>query len=94
MRTVTAAVVGAALLVAASASDLIVNLPNFNASQWNVTFNQYAGYVTVDQAHGRNLFYWMQESLNSPATDPLVLWVRDRCLLQYHRINCNHVEPH
>ena len=34
----------------------------------------YAGYVNVNASHGKNLFYWMVEAANSPATAPLVLW--------------------
>lgn len=38
-----------------------------------INFNQYSGYITVDEAAGRNLFYWFVESQGSPADDPLVL---------------------
>lgn len=41
----------------------------------STAFNQYAGYVTVDESHGRNLFYWFVESQSNPSTDPLVLWL-------------------
>jgi hypothetical protein len=34
----------------------------------------YSGYINVNASHGRNLFYWLVESANSPSTDPLVLW--------------------
>jgi len=41
-----------------------------------VSFNQYSGYITVNAAHGRQLFYWFVESQSSTAaTDPLVLWL-------------------
>ena len=29
----------------------------------------------VNQTYGVNLFYWFFESRNSPATDPLVVWL-------------------
>lgn len=39
-------------------------------------FDQYAGYVTVDEAHGRALFYWLTEAASAaPANAPLVLWL-------------------
>lgn len=36
-------------------------------------FKQYAGYINVNPATGRNLFYWFVESQNAPATDPVLL---------------------
>jgi carboxypeptidase C (cathepsin A) len=62
----------AAALAAAQNGDRIVNLPGAPAK---LPFAQYAGYVTVDAAHGRNLFYWLVESQRAPASDPLVLWL-------------------
>lgn len=44
-----------------------------------INFNQYSGYMTVDEAAGRNLFYWFVESQGNPATDPLVLCTSPRC---------------
>jgi carboxypeptidase C (cathepsin A) len=38
--------------------------------------SRYSGYITVDEAHGRNLFYFFAESQNNPSTDPLVLWLQ------------------
>lgn len=35
----------------------------------------FAGYVTVDEAAGRALFYILVESEQSPAVDPVVLWL-------------------
>jgi hypothetical protein len=31
----------------------------------------YAGYITVDEARGRKLFFWFSESRNNPAADPV-----------------------
>lgn len=38
------------------------------------TFKQYSGYIPVDAAKTRFIFYWVVESQSAPATDPLVLW--------------------
>ena len=54
--------------------DKITSLPGQPA---NVDFNQYAGYVTVNQQAGRALFYWLVEAPASrdPNSRPLVLWL-------------------
>ena len=31
--------------------------------------------MTIDQNHGRNLFYYFVESERSPTEDPVVLWL-------------------
>lgn len=64
----------ALLLVAAlvSADDQITSLPGFDG---NIKFNQYAGYINVNPATGRNLFYWFTESQGNPSTDPVALWL-------------------
>ncbi|CAN1223612.1 Serine carboxypeptidase 24 [Linum grandiflorum] len=53
--------------------DRISSLPG----QPPVTFSQFSGYVTVNQEHGRALFYWLTEapSSSSPASKPLLLWL-------------------
>jgi len=51
----------------------ITNLPGLT---FTPTFNQYAGYITVNATHGRALHYWFVESQNDPTTDPLVLWLQ------------------
>lgn len=40
-----------------------------------VNFDQYSGYVTVDQQAGRALFYYFVESPYNPSTKPLLLWL-------------------
>lgn len=41
-----------------------------------VTFSQFSGYVTVNEQHGRALFYWLTESSSThPENKPLVLWL-------------------
>ncbi|XP_051188152.1 serine carboxypeptidase 1 [Lolium perenne] len=40
-----------------------------------VNFDQYSGYVTVSEEHGRALFYYFVESPYEAASKPLVLWL-------------------
>lgn len=55
----------------AKEEDLVVGLPG----QPNVSFAHYAGYVTVNESHGRALFYWFFEAASDPASKPLLLWL-------------------
>ncbi|TQE06251.1 hypothetical protein C1H46_008100 [Malus baccata] len=43
--------------------------------QPQVNFQQYAGYVTVDEKQERSLFYYFVEARTDPASKPLVLWL-------------------
>ncbi|KAL6843400.1 hypothetical protein ACP4OV_026722 [Aristida adscensionis] len=56
---------------AAAAGDKIGVLPG----QPPVGFAQYAGYVAVDAAGNRSLFYYFAEAEADPAAKPLVLWL-------------------
>eukprot|EP01137_Pigoraptor_chileana_P015432 Opistho-2@71350 len=49
----------------------ITSLPGLSTP---LSFSQYSGYITVDESHARQLYYFFAESQNSPAKDPLVLW--------------------
>ncbi|XP_062193852.1 serine carboxypeptidase 1-like [Phragmites australis] len=40
-----------------------------------VNFGQYSGYVTVNEEHGRELFYYFAESPYDAASKPLLLWL-------------------
>ncbi|KAJ1410267.1 Serine carboxypeptidase, serine active site [Sesbania bispinosa] len=53
-------------------ADKIVALPG---QPYGVNFDQYSGYVTVDQEAGRALFYYFVESPYYSSTKPLVLWL-------------------
>uniref|UniRef100_A0A0E0FAY5 Carboxypeptidase n=1 Tax=Oryza meridionalis TaxID=40149 RepID=A0A0E0FAY5_9ORYZ len=57
---------------AAPASALVKSVPGFDGA---LPSKHYAGYVTVEEQHGRNLFYYLVESERDPAKDPLVLWL-------------------
>ncbi|KAK7270353.1 hypothetical protein RIF29_23432 [Crotalaria pallida] len=54
--------------------DKITKLPG---QPGNVGFDQYSGYVTVNEKRGRALFYWLIEAPHSriPQSRPLVLWL-------------------
>ncbi|GER43600.1 serine carboxypeptidase-like protein [Striga asiatica] len=52
--------------------DLVESLPGQPSK---VSFNQYAGYVTVDQKAGRAFFYYFVEAQRSQDKSPLLLWL-------------------
>ncbi|KAJ9552438.1 hypothetical protein OSB04_016483 [Centaurea solstitialis] len=52
--------------------DKITTLPG---QPEGVDFDQYSGYVTVNQSAGRALFYYFVESPTDSSTKPLVLWL-------------------
>lgn len=54
-----------------SHSDRITRLPG----QPRVGFQQYSGYVTVDENKQRALFYYLAEAETDPINKPLVLWL-------------------
>ncbi|XP_074320547.1 serine carboxypeptidase-like 45 [Silene latifolia] len=58
-------------------TELIKNLPG----QPTVNFKQFAGYVTVDEAQQRHLFYYFVEAETNPDSKPLVLWLNGGFLL-------------
>jgi serine carboxypeptidase-like clade II len=54
-------------------ADKISELPG---QPGKATFDQYAGYVTVDETSGKALFYYFVEAAaEDPSTKPLVLWL-------------------
>jgi serine carboxypeptidase-like clade 2 len=52
-------------------ADKITSLPG----QPQVSFQQFAGYITVDQKQHRALFYYFVEAEAQAASKPLVLWL-------------------
>ncbi|KAJ0967054.1 hypothetical protein J5N97_023971 [Dioscorea zingiberensis] len=58
-------------VLAQQEADLVTGLPG----QPPVKFRQYAGYITVDESHGRALFYWFFEATHNVHTKPLLLWL-------------------
>ena len=57
---------------ALKAADKITALPGQPAG---VDFDQYGGYVTVDEENGRALFYYFVEAPQGASTKPLLLWL-------------------
>ncbi|XP_022762465.1 serine carboxypeptidase-like 34 [Durio zibethinus] len=58
-------------VLARQEADRVIKLPG----QPPVDFKQYAGYVTVNESHGRALFYWFFEATSKPEKQPLLLWL-------------------
>ncbi|KAG6487786.1 hypothetical protein ZIOFF_056392 [Zingiber officinale] len=52
--------------------DKVVGLPG---QPEGVNFDQYAGYVTVDRANGRALFYYFAGATENSGSKPIVLWL-------------------
>ncbi|XP_010024824.2 serine carboxypeptidase-like 33 [Eucalyptus grandis] len=52
-------------------SDRVINLPGQPSTP---SISQFSGYITVNEAHGRALFYWFFEAQNQSSQRPLVLW--------------------
>ncbi|KAK8993367.1 hypothetical protein V6N11_033468 [Hibiscus sabdariffa] len=52
-------------------ADRVVELPG----QPPVEFEHYAGYVTVNESHGRALFYWFFGATSKPGKHPILLWL-------------------
>lgn len=63
------------LLMSADGADLEQLVTNLPGAPPGLNFTQYAGYVTVNEEHGRALFYWFFTS-SSPdaASKPLAVW--------------------
>ena len=91
---VVAVLVGLEQAQAAEPADRVESLPG----QPPVRFNQYAGYVTVDEEKGRALFYWMVEADHKKASRmPVSFWfnggllttsaLTPHCLQHAHSVN-------
>lgn len=53
-------------------SAIVTQLPGFNGS---FPSKHYSGYVTINESHGKKLFYYFVESERNPSEDPVVLWL-------------------
>ncbi|MCL7045002.1 hypothetical protein MKW94_003055 [Papaver nudicaule] len=55
-------------------SDRVINLlPGQPSSDTNIS--HFSGYITVNEDHGRALFYWFFEAQAQPSKKPLLLWL-------------------
>jgi len=54
-----------------SEADKVICLPD----QPEVDFQQFSGYITVDEVNQRSLFYYFVESEVDAASKPVVLWL-------------------
>ncbi|XP_068312932.1 serine carboxypeptidase-like 45 isoform X2 [Pyrus communis] len=74
---VIVAAVFATVIQAFSTANSLQEVDKFTRlpSQPQVNFQQYAGYVTVDEKQERSLFYYFVEAQTNPASKPLVLWL-------------------
>ena len=75
-----------AVAAAQQAADRVAGLPG----QPPVGFAQYAGYVTVNETHGRALFYWFFEATAAPDKKPLVLWLNGGTYTHRHPPSISH----
>lgn len=53
-------------------SDRITELPGQPSSP---SISHFSGYITVNENHGRALFYWFFEAQSEPSKKPLLLWL-------------------
>ncbi|KAI4335024.1 hypothetical protein L6164_013710 [Bauhinia variegata] len=53
-------------------ADRVINLPGQPS---NVSVSHFSGYITVNEDHGRALFYWFFEAQSQPSNKPLLLWL-------------------
>nr|CAD1829725.1 unnamed protein product [Ananas comosus var. bracteatus] len=56
----------------AQEGDRVINLPGQPNSP---PISHYSGYITVNEVHGRALFYWFFEAQTLPHERPLLLWL-------------------
>ncbi|WJX96302.1 hypothetical protein P8452_77528 [Trifolium repens] len=53
-------------------SDRIIDLPGQPSAP---SVSHFSGYITVNEEHGRALFYWFFEAQSEPSNKPLLLWL-------------------
>jgi serine carboxypeptidase-like clade II len=49
--------------------------------------SHFSGYITVNEDHGRALFYWFFEAQSQPSNKPLLLWLNGGDLSSFHFCN-------
>nr|DAD25390.1 TPA_asm: hypothetical protein HUJ06_026854 [Nelumbo nucifera] len=60
------------LIGAAPEGALITELPGFEGT---FPSQHYSGYITIDESHGKKLFYYFVVSERNASNDPVVLWL-------------------
>ena len=60
--------------------DKIISLPG----QPQVSFQQFSGYITIDEKQERALFYYFVEAEAQPDSKPLVLWLNGGQKMLFH----------
>ncbi|XP_059660020.1 serine carboxypeptidase-like 20 [Cornus florida] len=60
------------LTQSAPESALVTQIPGFDGTFLS---KHYSGYVTIDENHGKKLFYYLVLSERNPSEDPVVLWL-------------------
>lgn len=83
-------VAGEAAAASEQEADRVSGLPG----QPPVSFEQYAGYVTVNESHGRALFYWFFEATKNPHKKPLLLWLNGGIFIYLLLCILHHIFTH
>lgn len=66
------AVVSVSVVVGSPAGSEVKSIPGFDGT---LPSKHHAGYVTVNETHGRSLYYYFVESEGNASTDPVLLWL-------------------
>ena len=72
MRAVATLAFAALVLATAALGAQVTSLPGFNG---DFPSKMYAGYMTVNQTTGRQIYYQFYEAIDSPSTKPVSLWL-------------------
>jgi carboxypeptidase C (cathepsin A) len=62
-------------------SDRIIDLPGQPSTP---SISHFSGYITVNEEHGRALFYWLFEAQSEPSNKPLLLWLNGGLSSSHH----------
>ncbi len=71
-QTVSAATAGDQPRIIEKHRNEITHIPGLET---RLKSKHYGGYINIDEAHGRNLYYYFVTSQGNPVKDPLVLWL-------------------
>jgi hypothetical protein len=71
-QTISAATAGDPPRIIEKHRNEITHIPGLET---HLKSKHYGGYINIDEAHGRNLYYYFVTSQGNPVEDPLVLWL-------------------